>query len=130
MFYLQLQQDGSYHVIMPDDSRIKLAKGIQDTPELRRELAKLSHRIATREFIINDKKYFKEWTINPECLTEEQLENLIEIYSDIHPDNEIWKLLTEYPNETLERIALYEREMLKEYELLHTIKKERHESSL
>lgn len=129
MFYLQLQKDASYHVIMPDSSRIKLAKGVQDTPELRRELAKLSHRIATREFIVNDKNYIKEWTINPDGLSSDQLEDLIEIYSDIQPDNEIWKLLSEYPDEHLEELALSERDILKEYELLHTIKKDRYAKS-
>lgn len=123
MFCLKLQEDASYIAIMPDDSRIKLPKGVQDTPELRRELAKLGHRIAAREFIYCDKKYIKDWTINPKALSDEQVENLIEIYSDINPYNEIWKLLDEYQEESHKTISELERDVLKEHEYIHHVKK-------
>lgn len=125
MFCLKLQEDASYIAIMPDDSRIKIPKGIQDTTQLRRELAKLGHRIATREFIYCDKKYIKDWTVDPKTLTDQQVENLIEIYSDIIPTSEIWKLLDDYQDESHKEIALLEREILKEYEMIHQIKKDR-----
>lgn len=127
MFYLELQKDASYHVILPDDSRIKLPKGVQDTPNLRVELAKLAHRIVARDYIRLSEEYF-EWRHMPDNVESKQLDNLIQMYAlELNPRSEIWKILPYYDTETLAKIAHLERDVLDEYEELLRIQKERNE---
>ena len=80
------------------NSHVLLPEGVEDTKALRRELAKLSHRIAAKEHIYTAKEYIYNWPLKlyNKQLTPEQIRDLYDLYSNVMWDNEEWKLLDEY----------------------------------
>lgn len=123
MFSLQLQDSGNYKVYLPDDSKIVLEKGVEDTHALRRELAKLSHRIAAREHLKTSKEYIPNFW--EKDLSVQDSHNLIEMFSYIDFDQVEWVLLDEYQEPIHEEIACMERELVIEKQHLDKLIKAR-----
>lgn len=118
MFSFEPQDDGHYKIYLPDGGHLDLPLGMEDTHALRRELAKLSQRIQIREFITKDKNYIEAWWNKKDTLTDQDLENLSEVYSQLFPQLEEWVLLEKYEEPFHETIAHLEREVLEHKQLL------------
>lgn len=129
MFSFELKEDGSYKIYLPDGGHLDLPQGVEDTHALRRELAKLSQRIQIREFIRTDKHYIENWWNKKEDITDQQLKNLSDIYSQLFPHLEEWVLLDTYEHPMHETIAHLEREVLEHKLLLERIREQSHEKS-
>src|SRR3990167_10881815 len=121
MFTLHFNNNDRYEVIFLDNSQLVLSKGIEDTPALRRELAKLAHRIAAREFILTHKDYVVDWPKNAHNLSGQELKKISEAYQYFYYVPEAWDLLETYEHPDHEKLSQYHRDTLVEKELLDSL---------
>lgn len=128
MFTLHFNNNNRYEVTFLDNSVLVLSKGVEDTPALRRELAKLAHRIAAREFVLTHKDYVADWPANAHNLSLDQLKNISEAYQYFYYVPEAWDLLDSYEHPDHHQLSQYHRDTLREKELLDSLIKEKNES--
>lgn len=122
MFSFDLQEDGSYKVHLPDNTFLHFGKGVEDTKELRQELAKLSHRIAHREYIDTSRAY-KELMLGKKQqdimkLTPEEIDTLLEEFQLVDHEDDIYSSTPVEDKPELQTINNLVREKLIEKEIL------------
>lgn len=122
MFSFDLQENGSYLIHLLDGSKLEV--NADDTPHLRRELAKLSLRIEAREFAVTHKNYIPGWWNRKSMLSPTQIHEIATAYEHIFPEREEWVILDAYQTDVDKDIASLEREVLHHKTLIDELKKE------